>query len=203
MEIFLLYTALEVRGDILRGPRAPPHTHSTRTRGALCLSLGEMGTQKGEKGNFGSCGSQITEEMKLSLCKGGCNPPAFLLTASGMLQMLAETGQDEFKWKHGSLKALFNPVSPHGSAPGRVGFPTLLILLRVGEGENTSPLREEKALCGFPGAFERAPGAEGPYVLVSRFRGDEERGSNAGSPGAEPEPAAAAPRGPATCRALD
>lgn len=120
MEIFLLYPALEVRGDIVRGPRAPPHTHSTRTSCALCLSLGEMGTQKGEKGNFGNCGPQMTEEMKLSLCKGGCNPPAFLLIASGMLQMLAETGQDEFKWKPGSLKALFNPVSPHGSAPGRV-----------------------------------------------------------------------------------
>lgn len=40
----------------------------------------------------------MTEEMKLSLCKGGCNPPASLLSAPGMLQMLAETGQDEFKW---------------------------------------------------------------------------------------------------------
>lgn len=73
----------------------------------------------------------MTEEMKVSLCKGGCNPAAFLLITSGMLQMLAETGQDEFKWRHGSLKALLNPVTPRGSAPGgshgRVGgFPNTL-----------------------------------------------------------------------------
>lgn len=59
---------------------------------------------------------------------------------------------------------------PQLSAPGeshsKVGFQTHLNLHWVREGEKTSPLWEEKALCGFPGAFEKAPGAEGMYVLV-------------------------------------
>lgn len=135
---FLFSTALEVGGGILRSPRAPLHPQSKRTRCALCLSLGEMATERGGKGNVGNCSPQMTEEMKLSLHKGCCNPPASLLITSGMLQMLAETGQDEFKWWHGSFKALFNPVSPHGSVPegshARVGFPTRLILHRVREG---------------------------------------------------------------------
>lgn len=139
VDFFLLFsTALEVGGGILRGPRAPLHPQSKRIRCALCLSLGEMATERGGKGNVGNCSPQMTEEMKLSLHKGGCNPPASLLITSGMLQMLAETGQDEFKWWHGSFKALFNPVSPHGSVPegsrARVGFPTRLILHRVREG---------------------------------------------------------------------
>lgn len=58
-------------------------------------------------------------------------------------------------------------LSALGGSHGRMGFQTPLIVHQVREGgKKTSPLWEEKALCGFPGAFEKAPGAEGTYVLV-------------------------------------
>lgn len=71
----------------------------------------------------------MTEKMELSLCKDGCNPPAFLLIASGMLQMPAEPGQDS---SNGSMEAL-NPfqagistwVCPRG-LPQRGGIPNTL-----------------------------------------------------------------------------
>lgn len=71
----------------------------------VCLTpvLGEMGTERDERGNFGKCSPQMTEEMKLSLSVDGYNPPAFLLVASGMLQMLAETGRGS---SNGSMEAL-------------------------------------------------------------------------------------------------
>lgn len=98
VDFFWLSTLLEVGGGVLGSPRAPLHPHSTRTTCASSLSLGEMGTERGEKGTFGNCSPQTTDEMKFSLCKGGCNPPASLLSNPGMLQMPAETRQDEFKW---------------------------------------------------------------------------------------------------------
>lgn len=54
------------------------------------------------------------------------------------------------------------------SAPCQGGFPNTLNSASVlqGRGEKTGPFCEEKALCGFPRAFERAPGAEGTYVLL-------------------------------------
>lgn len=51
MFFFCLFSsALEVGGGILRGPRAPLHPQSKRIRCALCLSLGEMATERGGNG---------------------------------------------------------------------------------------------------------------------------------------------------------
>lgn len=75
------------------GPGAALHPHRTRARRALCPSPREMGTERGEKGSLGNCSPQITKQMKLSLCKGGCNPPASLLIPSGTLPTPTETGQ--------------------------------------------------------------------------------------------------------------
>lgn len=119
VETFFLPTALEVEGNVLRFPELLFTLMAQQTGVPRAYPRKREGQKAVKKAILGT--TALKSPSSSSLCKGGCNPPTSLLVPVGCSGCLQR--QNDFKQRHGSLTALFNPESLHAFIPALCPMP--------------------------------------------------------------------------------